>query len=180
MRRRSSAQIPVAAAVLGDQALRRPVAPGPLDQLPHALLGDGGQVDAKADKDPAVPPYLLIDGRLIGGRGPGSHIDELIDTDNVIAASVVCIEFINMMAAIDRIVEAAHLLRYLRSANDFGALAARTLVTEATRKIAAAVRPGSEPAPAPASVPSIDDRAALGYMRDVLVELAESGARPKA
>lgn len=63
-----------------------------------------------------------------------SHIDELVDTDNAIAASVVCIEFINMTAAIDRIAEAAHMLGYLEAANDFGALAARTLVTEATNK----------------------------------------------
>jgi hypothetical protein len=60
-----------------------------------------------------------------------SYIDEQIDTDDVIAASVVCIEFITMMAAIERIAEAAHMLRYLETANDFGALAARTLVAEA-------------------------------------------------
>jgi len=104
-----------------------------------------------------------------------SHIDELIDTDNVIAASVVCIEFINMMAEIDRIAEAAHMLGYLEAANDFGALAARTLVTEATNKIAATVRHGSDATPA--SVRHIDDRAALTYMRDVLVKLARPDAR---
>jgi hypothetical protein len=106
-----------------------------------------------------------------------SHIDELIDTDNVIAASVVCIEFINMMAAIDRIAEAAHMLGYLEAANDFGALAARTLLTEATNKIAATVRHGSDATPA--SVRHIDDRTALIYMRDVLVELARPDARPE-
>ncbi|TMR94767.1 BTAD domain-containing putative transcriptional regulator [Nonomuraea basaltis] len=106
-----------------------------------------------------------------------SHIDELIDTDNVIAASVVCIEFINMMAAIDRIAEAARMLGYLEAANDFGALAARTLVTEAADKIAASVRHSSDPTPA--SVRHIDDRAALVYMRDVLVGLARPGAQPE-
>lgn len=99
-----------------------------------------------------------------------SHIDELIDTGNVIAASVVCIEFINMMAAIDRTAEAAHMLTYLGAANDFGALAARTLVAEAANKIAAAVRHGADATPA--SARHIDDRAALVYMRDVLAELA--------
>lgn len=94
-----------------------------------------------------------------------SHIDELIDTDNVIAASVVCIEFITMMAAIDRIAEAAHMLGYLKTANDFGALAARTLVAEASSKIGA--RPDS-------AAPALDDRAALVYMRDVLVELGST------
>ncbi|MFI6601466.1 AfsR/SARP family transcriptional regulator [Nonomuraea sp. NPDC050536] len=92
-----------------------------------------------------------------------SHIDELIETDNVIAASVVCIEFINMTAAIDRIAEAAHMLGYLEAVNDFGALAARTLVAEAAVKIAASAPHGS--------VRHIDDRAALTYMRDVLAEL---------
>lgn len=82
-----------------------------------------------------------------------------------------------MMAAIDRIAEAAHMLGYLEAANDFGALAARTLVTEATNKIAATVRPGSHATPA--SVRHIDDRAALIYMRDVLVELARPDARPE-
>ncbi|WP_214320647.1 AfsR/SARP family transcriptional regulator [Nonomuraea sediminis] len=98
-----------------------------------------------------------------------SHIDELIETDNVIAASVVCIEFINMMAAIDRLAEAARMLGYLEAVNDFGALAVRTLVSEAAAKVAASGRQGSEPGH------HIDDRAALGYMRDVLVELTQSG-----
>jgi hypothetical protein len=69
--------------------------------------------------------------RLQAFRLLRSHIDELIDTDNVIAASVVCIEFITVMTAIDRLAEAAHMLGYLRAANDFGTLAARTLVAEA-------------------------------------------------
>ncbi|MFF5213504.1 BTAD domain-containing putative transcriptional regulator [Streptosporangium sp. NPDC000396] len=106
-----------------------------------------------------------------------SHIDELIETDNVIAASIICIEFINMTAAIDRIAEAAHMLGYLEAANDFGALAARTLVAEAANKIAASVRHGSDPTPV--STHHIDDRAALIYMRDVLVELARPSAQPE-
>ncbi|WP_214108138.1 ATP-binding protein [Acrocarpospora catenulata] len=110
--------------------------------------------------------------RLRAFRLLRSYIDELIETDNMIAASVVCIEFITMMAAIDRITEADHMLRYLEAANDFGALAARTLVTEATHKIAATVRHGSDPTPP--SVRQIDDRAALEYMRDVLNKLAQT------
>jgi hypothetical protein len=74
-----------------------------------------------------------------------------------------------MMAAIDRIAEAAHMLGYLEAANEFGALAARTLVTEATGKIAAGVRLSADPTSA--STHHIDDRAALIYMRDVLVGL---------
>jgi tetratricopeptide (TPR) repeat protein len=103
-----------------------------------------------------------------------THIAELIDTDNVIAATVVCIEFINMMAAIDRLAEAAHMLRYLKAANDFGALAARTLVTEAATRIAAS--DGLDPTPASAG--HIDDRTALLYMHDVLGEVMRPDARP--
>lgn len=91
-----------------------------------------------------------------------SHIDELIDTDNVVAASIVCIEFITMMAKIDRITEAAHMLRYLKAVNEFGALAARTLVAEAATRI---TEHSAD------TTPAIVDRAALGYMRNVLAEL---------
>jgi hypothetical protein len=42
-----------------------------------------------------------------------------------------------MMAAIDRLDEAAHMLGYLETINDFGALASRTLVSQAARKVAA-------------------------------------------
>jgi predicted ATPase/DNA-binding SARP family transcriptional activator len=109
--------------------------------------------------------------RLRAFRLLRSHVDELIETDNVVAAGVVGIEFVNMMAAIDRIAEAAHILTYLESANDFGAMAARTLVTEAD-KICAGI--GS--ATTPPSVRHIDDRAALDYMRDVLGELTGPSA----
>jgi plasmid stabilization system protein ParE len=70
-----------------------------------------------------------------------------------------------MMAAIDRIAEEAHMLSYLETANDFGALAARTLVAEAAKKIASLGY-------APASGSRVDDRATLTYMREILVELA--------
>jgi hypothetical protein len=69
------------------------------------------------------------------------------------------------------------MLGYLEAANDFGALAARTLVTEAANKIAASIRQGTDSTLA--SVRRIDDRAALMYMRDVLLELAPLGAQPE-
>jgi hypothetical protein len=65
------------------------------------------------------------------------------------------------------------MLGYLETANDFGALAARTLVTAASDKIAASARPGAGPAST-----RIDDRAALEYMHDVLVDLARPDAQP--
>jgi predicted ATPase/DNA-binding SARP family transcriptional activator len=97
-----------------------------------------------------------------------SYIDELVETDNVIAASVVSIEFINMMAAIDRLAEAAQMIEYLEAVNDFGALAARTLVAEAAQKVAARSNTGRPEA----SKDRIDDRQALAYMHGVLEDLA--------
>ncbi|WP_143447312.1 hypothetical protein [Kibdelosporangium aridum] len=54
------------------------------------------------------------------------------------------------------------LLGYLKAVNDFGALAARTLVAEATTKIAQHSADTTQ---------AIDDRTALIHMPDVLVEL---------
>jgi predicted ATPase/DNA-binding SARP family transcriptional activator len=97
-----------------------------------------------------------------------SYIDELIETDNVVAASVVSIEFINMMAAIDRLPEAAYMIDYLEAINDFGAMATRTLVAEAAHKVAA--RFSRDRAGTPRD--HVDDRQALAYMGDVLGRLA--------
>jgi predicted ATPase/DNA-binding SARP family transcriptional activator len=99
-----------------------------------------------------------------------SYINDLLETDNVVAASVVGIEFINLMVAIDRLPDAARMLAYLKAANDFGALASRTLVADAANKIAAGTALASDPEQAPEQ--QLDDRQALVYMRDVLAELA--------
>jgi predicted ATPase/DNA-binding SARP family transcriptional activator len=151
-----------------------------LQTLGYSAALQGRHDDAERHFDEAarvdVPPGTLSANKTTEARSAfrrgerqrafrllRSHIDELLDTDNVVAASVVGIEFVNMMAALDRIAEAAHLLRYLETANEFGALAARTLVAESTRTRAAAV-----------PVRPLDDRAALGYMRDVLADLTLS------
>ncbi|RVX41547.1 putative ATPase [Nonomuraea polychroma] len=108
-----------------------------------------------------------------------TYIDELITTDNVIAASVVCIEFINMMAVLDHHDEAARMLAYLETRNDFGAMAARTLVVPAAGKVSSSPY-GSRP---PTSEHQISDRQALTYMGDVLDRLAADGlvsASPEA
>ncbi|MEV6206278.1 BTAD domain-containing putative transcriptional regulator [Kitasatospora sp. NPDC051914] len=89
-----------------------------------------------------------------------SYVDQLIETDNVVAASVAGIEFVTMMAATGRTAEAAHIRAYLAAANEFGALAARTLVPDLADAAPAAVR--------------IDDRTALTYMRDALSAASRS------
>ncbi len=97
-----------------------------------------------------------------------AYIDELVATDNVIAASVVCIEFISMMAVLEHHDEAARMLAYLERRNDFGAMAARTLVAA---KVSSR-RYGSH---SPTSENWLSDRQALAYMRDVLDHLAADG-----
>jgi hypothetical protein len=119
----------------------------------------------------------LLEARTAFRRGQRSrafqilrcYIDDLIETGNLIAASVVCIEFVNMMAAIDRLDEAAHMLGYLETINDFGALASRTLVSHAARKVAAHTM-NMKNSPQPAGH-HLDDRSALAYMRDILTDL---------
>ncbi len=90
-----------------------------------------------------------------------TYIDELATTGNVIAAGVVGIEFINMMAALDHDDEVAHMLAYLETRNDFGAMAARMLVAAAAEKVSGS-RPDSY---------RITDREALAYMAAVLDRL---------
>ncbi|MFS8105171.1 winged helix-turn-helix domain-containing protein [Lentzea alba] len=89
-----------------------------------------------------------------------AHIDELLETGNVVAASVVAVEFIAITKDTMR-EEAATVLGYLQHANEFGARAAKTLVSGIT-----------------SSEPGMDDREALHYMRGVLsAGRARSGTR---
>lgn len=98
-----------------------------------------------------------------------SHVDELLRTGNTDIASNAAVEFINMMATIDRLHDAARVLDYLATAGDFGALAARTLVADAVARIATAAEPalGSEQQPGNQH----DARQILEHMRDVLDQL---------
>lgn len=99
-----------------------------------------------------------------------SHIDDLFATDNM-GAGAVCVEFINMMAAIDRLPDAARMLGYLETMDHFGALSLRTIVADAASKIAANTEQATDPERA--SGRNLDARQALAYMRDVLDELAD-------
>ena len=101
--------------------------------------------------------------------------DALLDTDYVDSARIVAVEFVNMVAAVDRLVEAARVLAYLDTTEGFGVLARDTLVADAVASIAAA------PQVTDGGGPDLDAREALVYMRDVLDELAEdaeSAQRP--
>jgi predicted ATPase len=151
---------------------------------------------AAADKffdeaaDVEIPDRTLSANKLLEARSAFQHgqrarafqilrlyMDDLIETGNLIAASVVCIEFVNMMAAIDRLAEAAHMLGYLETINDFGALASRTLVADAARKVTTSAANIPKP-PQPGGY-HLDDRRALAYMRDVLADLEQRGIRSR-
>ena len=69
-----------------------------------------------------------------------AYIDELLAIDYPELAPNAAIEFINMMAAIDRPAAAAPVLSYLTASGDFGVLALRTVVADAAAQIAGARR----------------------------------------
>jgi len=98
-----------------------------------------------------------------------SHIDQLLATDNMMGAEAVCVEFINMMATMERLPDAARMLGYLETTGDFGALASRTIVADAARKVAANTENTSGQEQAAGR--DLDRRQALEYMREVLDDL---------
>jgi len=100
-----------------------------------------------------------------------AHVDELLETDYTEVARLAAVEFINMMAANDRLPDAARVLGYLATTGDFGALALRTLVADAASTIAASAGhiPDLEQSPGQ----QLDAHQALEYMRNVLDELAD-------
>jgi hypothetical protein len=96
-----------------------------------------------------------------------SHIEELLASDNMQAGSLVCIEFINMMASLDHLAEAKRMLTYLESTGLLDAPAWRGLVADSVRKLDDQVA-----AQGPAKG-DLDDRQALEYMDEILLCLAE-------
>lgn len=116
----------------------------------------------------------LIRARVMFGRGHHArafailrdYIDGLVESDNLVAAAVVAIEFITMTTA-RRLSEAATVFGYLEATTEFGALASRTLVAET----ASGVVGDDALAAAVASGRRLDDRRALDYMRGVVDEL---------
>jgi hypothetical protein len=101
------------------------------------------------------------------------HADRLLDTNYVDDARLVAIEFVNMMAELGRLEEAARVLAYLETTGGFGELARETLVAEAVSKVAANPRVTED------GGRDLDARQALAYMREVLDELAGPGRFPR-
>jgi len=105
--------------------------------------------------------------RLRAFRTLHSYVEELLDTDNTYAACVACVEFINMMARLDRLTDAASVLGYLETTSLLDASAWETQIAEARQKIAA--QPGANQM----GEHRLDDRQALHHMRRILGRLAE-------
>jgi len=124
--------------------------------------------------DGTLSANKLIQARVVFRRGDRSralriirsYIDDLVEADDVVAGSVVCVEFITMMATLGRLAEAAVMLGYLEASNEFGAFASKTLVAQAAGVIAAGTGPTLEPLKD--SGRRLDDRRALEHMRDIL------------
>ncbi|WP_018636173.1 AfsR/SARP family transcriptional regulator [Parafrankia elaeagni] len=102
------------------------------------------------------------------------HIDQLLDDDNMQAACVTSVEFINMMAAVGRLPDAARMLGFLATTGLLDAPDWNTLVDGAATAIAA--QPHLGPEREQAWGRALDDREALEYMREVLRTLADADA----
>ena len=102
--------------------------------------------------------------RLLGG-----YVEDLLDTGNMQGICAASVEFVNMVAALDRLPDAACLLRYLDTTGLLDAAFWSTQVAAARDRAAAAIRTAPD-RDQPAGH-RLDDRRALEYMRRVLDEL---------
>ena len=93
------------------------------------------------------------------------NIDTVLDADYVDVTRMVAVEFITMMAAINRLPEAAQVLTYLDTTGDYGTLAREHLIADAAGCIDA------DPDLADHRGRTLDAQAALVVMRDVLEDL---------
>jgi predicted ATPase/DNA-binding SARP family transcriptional activator len=100
--------------------------------------------------------------RVEGCRILRDNIEVLLDSDYTDVARMVAVEFVPMMASLDRLADAAWVLPYLDTTGDFAIMARTHLIAEPVRRIeadpTAATHPDADP----------DARAALAHMRDAL------------
>jgi hypothetical protein len=88
-----------------------------------------------------------------------AYITELLDTGNMQATCITCVEFINMMAAMDRLADAAPMLLHLDKTFPYW----DALVADARARIETGILKEER---------VFGDREALEYMRDILERLA--------
>lgn len=101
-----------------------------------------------------------------------SFVDELLDNDNMSGAGFACIEFINTMAAVNRLHEAARMLGHLEATGMLNVepAAFKTLVADTAARIAADTTQALDSEQAIGR--DLDQHQALGFMSDVLGRLA--------
>ena len=101
-----------------------------------------------------------------------SYIDELLDNDNVYIGKFACIEFVRMMAKVDRRPEAARILGFLESTGspDISVLRSRFAGDAGGTAIVFDHDTDHERAIGR----DLDDRGALTFMRDVLHRLVDA------
>ena len=102
-----------------------------------------------------------------------SYVDELLDVEAMSDAKLLCLDFIEMMAKIDRLQDAARILGYLEATGFLDAPAFRAQVAEVAGLIAA--QSEHSPDEERATGRDLDDRHALAYMGDVFDELLADG-----
>jgi predicted ATPase/class 3 adenylate cyclase len=104
-------------------------------------------------------------------RRLGAYVDELLAHENLYLARLGCIEFVNLMAAAGNLAEAAHVIDHLDATGALdGSLPYKAMIADALAEVGAGARGHS-------ARPVLDDREALVYMRDVLVDLAHTDGR---
>lgn len=161
-----------------------------------AFQGDQERADALYDEAAAVElpvrtnsPNEILEARAAFRRGLHtqsfqilrSYVDELLEVENMSSASLACIEFINMMRAIDRLSDAAHILGHLDSTGMLGVEGPgfKLLVVDAIADVASS--PVASAAHEAAVERQLDERDALVYIRgvlDQLIDQSDTALRP--
>jgi len=99
-----------------------------------------------------------------------SYVDELLVHDNMYVAKFPAVEFVRMMAKVDRVPEAARILGYLESAGSPDVAALTPLVVGVAGRTSGDTGPDADHERTIGR--DLDDRRALVFMRDVLGRLA--------
>jgi predicted ATPase len=93
------------------------------------------------------------------------NIEVLLDSDYTDVTRMVAVEFVPMMASLDRLADAARVLPYLDTTGDFATMARTHLIAEQVRRIE------SDPALTAHLTGDSDATAALFHMREVLEDV---------
>jgi hypothetical protein len=129
-------------------------------------------------------PNELLEARAAFRRGQHalafqilrSYVEELLELGHMSGADLACIEFINMMTAIDRLPDAARILGHLDTTGLLGVEGPgfKMLVADAANKVAS--DPQATAARKEAAERRLDERHALEHIRNVLNELLDQQA----